>query len=856
MTIHVLRPPFFKRALVGSLALALASCSTLHKPTHTEQVRQPTLWPGLDPVFNDAASQQIEKRIDDLIAQMSIAQKVGQITQAEVSRTTPEDVKKYHIGSVLNGGGGFLDDNKHASVNDWVEAMDKYYLASVDTSDGGLAIPIIWGTDAVHGHNKLVGATIFPHNIGLGATRNGELVRRISEITAIQVRATGMDWTFSPAVSVARNDRWGRTYEAYSEDPQLVAKLGRQSILGYQGDITRTGYIDDHHIVATAKHYLADGGTVDGVDRGNNYDSERKLMQVHGYPYFDAIRAGVLSVMASHSSWQDVRLHGEKYLLTDILKNRLGFQGLVVGDWNSHGLVEGCTNTHCPAAINAGVDLLMVPFDWREFIDNTIEDVNAGRISMERLDDAVRRVLRVKFRGGLMDGVKPSERLFARDASRLAAPEYREVARQAVRESLVLLKNNDRTLPVSPRSRVLVAGSGADNIPQQCGGWTVSWQATDTTNEDFPNATSIYDGIRQSVVAAGGQVELAVDGDFKTKPDVAIVVFGESPYAEWQGDLRHLGYQTGDHSDAKLLERLQAKGIKTISVFISGRPLWVNRALNASDAFVAAWLPGTEGAGVADVLFTNSEDRIRYDFTGRLSFSWPKTLDQTEVNVGDKDYDPLFPFGYGLNYNSEQQIGSLPTDEEIAITTAEAGEPLFVGKAQDPWQVYATNFAGDALRYRSGIAQNGALTLTEADQNTQGDAINALWTGDQWSALQINNPNANRNFTEVLDNNGALVFDVRLLQPADEAVKVQMACLGKGCEHTVDITTQVNASPLSDWNQLSISLACFAKGGIRFEEVTRAFSLQTRGSLEIQVANVRLAPGVGTEASVQCRMDD
>lgn len=855
MTIHV-RTRFFKRALIGSLALTLAACSTTHKTDSAEQTRRPTLWPKLQSAFNNEASTRIEKQIDELIAQMSVAQKVGQITQAEVSRTTPEDVKKYHLGSVLNGGGGFLNGDKYATVDDWVKAMDAYYLASVDTSAGGLPIPIIWGTDAVHGHNKVVGATLFPHNIGLGATRNGELVRKISEITAIQVRATGMDWTFSPALSVARNDRWGRTYEGFAEDPELVAELGRQSILGYQGEISKTGRIGDNHVVATAKHYLADGGTVDGIDRGNNYDDEKDLLAIHGTPYFAAIEAGVLSIMASHSSWQGVRLHGEQYLLTDILKQRLGFSGFVVGDWNSHGLVDGCTNTRCPPAINAGVDMLMVPFDWKEFIENTIEDVNNGEISMARLDDAVRRILRAKFYAGLMNGVKPSERTHAGDTSRLDAPEYRKVARQAVRESLVLLKNNHQALPLSPTQQVLVAGSGARNIPQQCGGWTISWQSTDTTNEDFPNGTTIYDGIKEVVDSAGGEIEFAENGDYRNKPDVAIVVFGESPYAEWQGDIRHMGYQTGEHTDAKLLERLQKQGIKTISVFLSGRPMWVNRVLNASDAFVAAWLPGTEGAGIADVLFTDAQGKVRYDFSGTLPVSWPRSLDQAEVNVGDKRYEPLFPFGYGLNYNKAAHVAALPTDETVALSATQTDEPLFVGTPQDPWQVYATNAENESARYLSGIIQNGSLTLTEADQNTQGDAINALWDGTQWSALQINNPNANRNFTEVLNNQGALVFDVRLLEPASHAVEVQMACLGAECEKAIDVTTLVNASPISDWNQLSISLACFAEQGIRFEEVTRAFALQTAGTLEIQVANVRLVPQMGDKAGVQCRNAD
>lgn len=843
--------------LAAGFALILTACSTPDtiQPAEQrmEQKRQPELWPTLKSPFPAKETAAINADVEKLLAQMTLEQKVGQITQAEISRTTPEDVKRYHLGSVLNGGGGFLDGDKQASIQNWVKALDAYYEASMDTSDGGLAIPITWGTDAVHGHNKIFGATVFPHNIGLGATRNGELVKRIGEITAIQVRASGMDWTFSPSLSVVRNDRWGRTYEGFSEDPELVSEMGRQTILGYQGDLSKTGRMSPSHIMATAKHYLADGGTVDGIDRGDNFSSEEELIKLHAYPYFAAVEAGALSVMASHSSWHGTRLHGEKYLLTDILKNRLGFEGFVVGDWNSHGLVEGCTNTRCPQAFNAGVDMLMVPFDWKEFIENTLEDVKAGHITLERLDDAVRRILRAKFRAGLMDGRKPSARQHANNAELIASPEFKAVARQAVRESLVLLKNNQKTLPLKPNLKVLVAGKGANNMAQQSGGWTISWQATDLTNDDFPNGTSIYEGIREAVEAGGGKVELSAEGTYQEKPDVAIVVYGEPPYAEWQGDIRHVGYQVGGHQDAKLLEKLQADGIKTVSVFLSGRPLWVNRALNASDAFVAAWLPGSEGAGIADVLFTDNQGNVRFDFKGKLSYSWPKSLDQTEVNLGDADYDPLFAFGYGLNYADKTDLGVLSVEESFDNVQGGADEELFVGTAQAPWQVYAASGDAVPVRYLSGIAKNGSLTLTEGDKETQGDAIHATWDGSGTSALQINIPNAMRNLTEVQEQKGALVFDIRLLQASSAPVKLQMACLGADCLADIDLTTLINASPRNDWNELSVDLNCFVQKGIQFDLVTRGFALETNGSLELQVANVRLVPGMGDKAGVQCQ---
>jgi beta-glucosidase len=850
---------FIRSLFLLSASIYLAACThSLPKDAGAagkiqRAERNPELWPKPQSPFPAAQTAEINLKVEALLAKMSLAQKVGQITQAEISRTTPDDVRKYHLGSVLNGGGGFLNGNKHASLQEWNAALDTYYDASMDTSNGRLAIPITWGSDAVHGHNKIYGATLFPHNIGLGATRNPALIKKIGEITALQVRASGMDWTFSPSLSVVDNDRWGRTYEGFSEDPKLVAELGQQMILGYQGDMSRHGKINAEHVIATAKHFLADGGTQDGIDRGNNYATEQELIAHHAYPYFSAVAAGVQTIMASHSSWQGVRMHGEHYLLTEILKNRLGFDGFVVGDWNSHGLVEGCTNTHCPESINAGVDMLMVPFDWKEFITNTIKDVESGAITMARLDDAVRRILRVKFRAGLFDA-KPSQRLYAKKSQLIASNDIQTLARQAVRESLVLLKNNDQTLPIKPNQKILVVGEAANNIAQQSGGWTISWQSTDIQNSDFPNGTSILQGIRQAVNQAGGKVEYSVEGKYKQKPDIAIVVYGESPYAEWQGDVRHLGYQTGSHKDAKLLEKYKNAGIKTVSVFISGRPMWVNRELNASDAFVAAWLPGTEGQGVADVLIADVHHKSRFDFRGKLAFSWPKSLDQSKLNVGDADYAPLFPFGFGLSYaNPNANLQNLPTDENVAALKGGDTVDLFVGTAQDPWQVYAASDKQIPMRYLSGIAKNGAMTLTEGDKKTQGDAIHATWDGSALAALQINNPNANRNFTAQLEQISALVFDIRLLQPSSAPVLLQMACRGENCKAEMDITTLVNASPVNDWNELSIDLDCFASKGVNFAEITRAFALVTSGKLELQVANIRIAPGMGDKAGIQCK---
>ena len=579
----------------------------------------PQIWPAGHQAKRNA---QIEKAIDELLRAMTLEEKVGQVIQPSITAITPQEVTEYHIGSVLNGGGGWPGDVRKVKPQDWLAMADSFYEASMQ---GAHPIPVMWGSDAVHGHNNIVGATLFPHNIGLGATRDAELIRRIGEVTAVEMAVTGLDWDFSPTVAVAQDVRWGRSYESYSSDPSIVRMCARSMVAGLQSA--------PHKIFATAKHFLGDGGTAGGKDQGDNLSTERQLRDIHLAGYLGAMSSDVQAIMVSFSSWQGEKMHGNRALLTDVLKRRLKFDGLLVGDWNAHGQVPGCTNSDCPKSFNAGLDIFMVPEDWKALYDNTFAEVRDGTIPESRLDDAVRRILRVKMRAGLFTAGKPSSRALAGRFEKLGSRAHRDVARQAVRESLVLLKNSQRTLPLRSKSNVLVAGDGADNIGKQCGGWTLSWQGDGNSNSDFPGATSIFEGIRRRVEAAGGKATLAVDGAFAEKPDAAIVVFGENPYAEFNGDRKDYVY---DHpEDLAILQRLHDAGVPVVSVFISGRPLWANPYLNLSDAFVAAWLPGTEGDGVADVLFGSS------DFHGKLSFAWPKSPSYTEV----------FPIGYGLTYN-------------------------------------------------------------------------------------------------------------------------------------------------------------------------------------------------------------
>ena len=646
--------------LTAAAVLLIVGCDSGTGDVLEPAEKNAAAWPELEsPVSHDP---DIEARIDELLERMTLEQKVGQLIQAEIRWVEPDDVREYHLGSILNGGGSHPDENKYASVNDWVELADQLYEASMDEDDEHLAIPVLWGTDSVHGLNNVIGATLFPHNIGLGAARNPDLVRRIGEITAIETAVIGIPWTFAPTLAVTRDDRWGRTYEAYSEDPKVVREYAGAMVEGLQGPLGSSDHLDDSRVLATAKHFLGDGGTENGTDQGDNLASEAELFNIHGQGYVTALQAGARTIMASYSSSRGLKMHGNRYLLTEILKERMGFDGFIVGDWDGHSQVPGCTHRSCATAINAGIDLIMVPKYWKPFYKNTLKQVKRGDISMERLHDAVRRILRVKFEAGLFEAGAPSSRRFAGMTEYLGALEHRAVARQAVRESLVLLKNDGKLLPLARGQRVLVAGSGADDIAQQSGGWTLTWQGTDNSNDDFPGATSIFSGIHDAVTSAGGSATLSDDGRYSKRPDVAIVVFGEAPYAECRGDLGHLNYDAIYPEDLELLERLNADGIPVVSVFLSGRPLWVNPHLNASDAFVAAWLPGSEGGGIADVLFRTPSGSIHHDFKGKLSFSWPRYVDQNVLNVGMEDYDPLFEYGFGLTYSDNVRLPELPTD--------------------------------------------------------------------------------------------------------------------------------------------------------------------------------------------------
>ncbi|MFT4248636.1 MAG: glycoside hydrolase family 3 N-terminal domain-containing protein, partial [Pseudomonas sp.] len=810
----------------------------------------PDTWPS--PKWPFAEDPALEQRIGEVMAQMSVEEKVGQTIQGDIASMTPEDVRKYRLGSVLAGGNSDPGGRYDASPAEWLKLADAYYEASMDTAQGGHAIPIIFGIDAVHGQSNIVGATLFPHNIGLGATRNPELIRRIGEVTAAETRVTGMEWTFAPTVAVPQDDRWGRAYEGYSESPEVVASYAGKMVEGLQGVPGTPQFLDGRHVISSVKHFVGDGGTTDGKDQGDTQVSEEVLRDVHAAGYPPAIAAGAQSVMASFNSFNGEKMHGYKVMLSDVLKGRMNFGGFVVGDWNGHGQVKGCSNTRCPASFLAGVDMAMAPDSWKGVYESELAAVKSGQIPMQRLDDAVRRILRVKLRLGLFEAGKPSQRPLGGKFELLGAPEHRAIARQAVRESLVLLKNRNGLLPLDPHKHVLVAGDGADDMGKQSGGWTLNWQGTGTKRADYPNGNTIWEGLDKQVKAAGGSAELAIDGKYKRKPDVAIVVFGENPYAEFQGDIPNLLYKAGDDSDLQLLKKLKADGIPVVAVFLSGRPLWMNREINASDAFVAAWLPGSEGEGIADVLLRKADGGVQNDFKGKLSFSWPRTAAQFHNNVGQKDYDPQFAFGYGLSYADKGELAPLPEDSGVSGEQSAAGVYFNRGKPALGITVHLSNAEQSNMPATTlpVALSNGSLRLSAVDHKAQEDARRLQWSGTDTARLVLI---SNRPIDLSRESNGEVQLQLTLRRDSAVSAPVWLgAGCGEGCAGQVDIQKTLAALPQGQWTVVGVPLKCFAKAGADVTRLVQLPTLESGAALELSVSRIALGALNEAQATVDC----
>ncbi|WKA03387.1 hypothetical protein VitviT2T_021498 [Vitis vinifera] len=614
------------------------------------------IWVGLLLVFGLAAmgeaasekykdpKQPINIRIRDLMYRMTLAEKIGQMVQLERANATPEIMKDFSIGSLLSGGGS--GPGIQATAEDWINMVNEFQKGSLSSR---LGIPMIYGIDAVHGHNNVYNATIFPHNVGLGATRDPELVKRIGAATAIEVRATGISYAFAPCIAVCRDPRWGRCYESYSEDPNIVRAM-TEIIPGLQGEIpanSRKGvpYVNGKDkVAACAKHFVGDGGTTNGINENNTVIDRHGLLSIHMPAYYSSIIKGVATVMVSYSSWNGQKMHANHELVTGFLKNTLQFRGFVISDWQGIDRITSPPHANytysVQAGVQAGIDMVMLPFNHTEFIDILTNLVESNFIPMSRIDDAVRRILRVKFSMGLFEN--PLANLSFVD--QLGSQAHRDLAREAVRKSLVLLKNGDETdaplLPLPKKAnKILVAGTHAHDLGYQCGGWTITWQGLSgnnhTTGTTILSAISAaVDPSTEIVFTENPDAEFVKSNNFS----YAVVVIGEPPYAETAGDSLNLTISEPGPSTITNV----CSGVKCVVVVISGRPVVIQPYLSSIHALVAAWLPGTEGQGVTDVLFGD------YGFTGKLPRTWFKTVDQLPMNSGDPHYDPLFPIGFGL----------------------------------------------------------------------------------------------------------------------------------------------------------------------------------------------------------------
>tara|TARA_B100000941_G_scaffold154426_1_gene109473 strand:+ start:2139 stop:3941 length:1803 start_codon:yes stop_codon:yes gene_type:complete len=579
---------------------------------------------------------KIDDKVKNLLSEMTIDEKIGQMTQIDRRFLNDKDIIKFGIGSILSGGGSVPKDN---TIEGWANMYDSYQKLAQKTR---LKIPVIYGIDAVHGHNNVKGATIFPHNIGLGCTFDPKIVYKVSDITAREVTATGLNWNFAPCLAMPEDERWGRYYEGYSENPELISELGVAAIKGYQNKLGKK-----HSIAACAKHFIGDGATIWGtgdnnymIDRGNSIINKKDLYEKYLPPYEAAIESGVLTVMASFNSYNGLKCHASKYLFTDLLKGELGFDGFVISDWRGIDEIPGDYKSDIITSINAGIDMVMVPGDtiwggesYYKFLKLFKESVLEGSIKEERINDAVSRILKAKFKMGLFDDPF-AKRKYIKD---FGSKKHKKVAREAVRKSLVLLKNENNVLPISKKVKhIHVAGIGANDIGMQCGGWTMEWQGK---MGPITDGTTILEGIKSSS-GEDTKVTYDLEGLNGKGADVAVVVIGEKPYAEGVGDKENLSLS---EEDLIVIENMKKYNVPLVVIMITGRPLIITEHLNDWDSLLVAWLPGSEGGGVSDILFGD------YKPTGKLAFSWPKSMNQIPLNFKDEK-SPLFNYEFGLTY--------------------------------------------------------------------------------------------------------------------------------------------------------------------------------------------------------------
>ncbi len=763
--------------------------------------------------------------VSSLMKTMSIEEKVGQVIQADLDFIKPSDLRDYPIGSVLNGGNTSPRGKLRASPTEWKSLAQEFYEESKKT---GASIPVLWGTDAVHGHSNVFGATIFPHNIGIGAAANPQLVEDIGAAVAEEVLATGLFWTFAPTVTIPQNFRWGRTYEGYSEDPVLVSKLGSAFIEGLQG--TEKEFLSDVKILGTAKHFLGDGGTYLGIDQGDTRANEENMRVIHGEPYFASLNSCVRVVMASFNSWNGSKVHGNKYLLTEVLKEKMNFTGFVVGDWNGHQQVPGCNSGSCPESFNAGVDMFMVPENWKALYKNTIKQVKDGEISKERLDDAVKRILTVKQQLGMFEGRVPNQTKY----SEVGLQKNRDIARRAVRESLVLIKNNKATLPIKNKQKILVIGDSADSLKIQTGGWTLDWQGANNTNSDFPGSVTFLQALKEYENLEITHKNSLSNLDLNKNYDLVIVAYGEEPYAEGIGDRKNLFYR--DSKTLNTLKRLKRNGNNIVSIFFTGRPLWTNEFINLSDAFVVAWLPGTESRGITDVLVANEDGSVNYDFQGKLPFSWPSDPNQSTVAFYDVASVAEFDYGYGLTYKSPIALASLDESFKKSDDYGDLVE-IFSGKFVSPFEGFIQENNSPQIKFSStnNTTQNGVVQIDFIDVDKQDDTLRVIFNSD-----------GNLNSFHVLTTevvgledfqSGFLNFNARVMESSG-AIFLAATC-GFGCMGSINVTSLLEKSLFFDG--YSVPLKCLADKGLDLSKTISPMILFGPADLIIDFKNISLS---------------
>jgi beta-glucosidase len=828
---------------------------------------------------------EIERKIRKIVRQMTLEEKVGQMIQPEVRQITPEEVKKYKIGSILNGGGAWPNDNKYASAAEWASKADEFWYATQEMYEKhSFKIPFMWATDAVHGHNNVFGATVFPHNIGLGCARDPQLIRRIGRVTAIEIAATGLDWTFAPTVATPRDLRWGRVYEGYSEDPEIVYQYASEMVKGLQGDAEDLK--SESHVISNVKHWVGDGGTTTGIDRGINHYSEDLLRNIHAMGYFSGLDAGAQVVMTSFNSWENEvnydhcedigatynhKIHGSKYLITDVLKEKMGFDGLVVTDWHGHAEVSKCSDGNATYAINAGNDILMIPVreNWQAVYANTLQAVKEGAIATSRIDDAVSRILRVKMRANLWEKPAPTQRKFGGDDLMLGCPKHRALAREAVRKSLVLLKNKNELLPLERNQKVILTGSAANDIQKQSGGWNLTWQGDENQLSDFPGATTLKLALEQEL----GEHNVVHDPELKgqlTEGSIAIVAFGEDPYAEMMGDIKE--WQTLEFSklkrsyakDCAHIRKLHEAGVKIISVFFSGRPLYVNQEISLSDAFVAAFLPGSEGCGITDLLLRDENNTIRHDFVGKLSFSWPNKKCSTTVNripphivnydVPENEqspwgeHAPLFEFGYGLNYASNKQnnnLDMLELDVTCGVDSMELKRSEYLYGIRSTVGDYQLRLADCNKWVGVDVSRNNVTSLTQVtakpyNYQQQQDAIEVVFSKEGGCVFVRMGDGIAEDFSHYYEN-GVIEFEIKLLAQSSEPIHIAVKKAHQFGEQNRETLFDISAKLKEKTNEfvkVSVPSKAIANNSTDLRHLDTPFVLSSSGSAEFVLANI------------------